>query len=134
MATTLFTTQTESRTINTTIAGGMRDIAQGTQEIMRLANAGTKSGIVGLFLPNRKAFYVTFYSEGIGFYRIVSGSLPHEEMTLIFDSNKDSLMYSETWHSNGNAHGIIAAYIQAYVNELGENDNYWPLGLMVKYE
>lgn len=139
MTTILFTTHSGDKVYPTTIAGFARDIANGTAAIKDYAE-DMGLGAVGLYLPNGKTFWIMFLNDSTdprwrsGFYRItdLTDRDARQELQYLLE-NRDRVGSAESWHTNGNSHGLIAAYIQAYVNELGENDGYWQEDFTVKY-
>lgn len=138
MTTTVFTTQTidsdgNVREYATTLAGMARDIANGTATIKKYAVMGDSSGLVGLYLPNHKTFWITFVdsingndpSWNQGFYCVVALGTPEYDEAREVMHDKTQIHYSALWSSSGNSYGLITEYLKAYLGELGEVDDYW---------
>jgi len=129
MATVIYTTRAGDKDYPTTLAGLARDIANGTQTIMRYSEDRTITGFVGLYLPGGHTFWIAFDNNHAesqwrsGFYKIV-GELSAEEKYLIM-ADRNILWQLPDWTTNGNRHGLIAAYVQTYMALLNEDDGYW---------
>jgi len=129
MATVIYTTHVGDKDYPTTLAGLARDIANGTQTIMQYSERHDMTSFVGLYLPFGGSFWIAFDNNSdesqwrSGFYKIVNELTAEEKHAIAADRNV--LWQLPDWTTNGNRHGLIAAYVQEYMNRLGENDGYW---------
>lgn len=106
----------------------LRSLADGAHHIRKVAELGSNSYSIGLYLPNSKVFWIIGYTHGDNdpnwnsvFYHIAE---TWEDRPPQIES-RDELMYSAYWNHAGNSHGAVTKYSHAWMIESGFDDGYY---------